>query len=113
MGLLLLVGCSVSREPHLRVQYVEPIDPATAGVVINAVKRAPAFIMLKKKAKDPLILVEGQRADSVLVSLYGMEANLGHRWATLKITTATGKVFRESMDENGEDQWILEYQPPL
>ena len=107
--LAIIVGCSHLK--NVKVDYLYPIKPETAQMVIESVKQTPTFIALSERAKRPLIEVEEELDGWVWVNIYSVGRDFGSRWATFRIDGKSGKTLRRETAENLEDKWIIEYDP--
>jgi hypothetical protein len=108
-SLVFILGCSHLK--RVEVDYLYPLEPETAKLVLSLVKKTPTFVMLNERAKHPLIEVEEEQAGWVWVSIYSVGQDFASRWATLKVDAQSGLVLKLETGENLEDKWIVEYDP--
>ncbi len=105
----LIAGCShpqSSADPI--VEYVKPLSPRSASVVTNALDKSPTFKDLRHRATRPMVMVDEEVDGWIMMDIGSLSEHFFHRWATLKVEVATGRVFKLGTDEKFEDKWTAE-----
>ena len=108
----LLSALACSNLARVKVDYLHPIKPEIAALVVRSVKNTPTFITLNELAKRPLVTVEEEVEGGIWVNLWSIGKDFIHRWATLRVDPITGRVLKLGTDADLEDTWTVEYDPP-
>lgn len=79
---------------------------ADERVLRRSLREAETYRHFRSSVRDPHVLVEKADAGWVTVNLYEMSQGFGHRWATLRVNTATGTAQRLTTRDDGEEEWV-------